>query len=40
MEKGIMHGLDPGQITTSTFRQAGKVLGKKLSVFHQIKKSG
>lgn len=32
MEKGIMHGLDPGQITTSTFRQAGKVLGKKLCI--------
>lgn len=25
-----MHGLDPGQIRRSTFRQVGKVLGKKL----------
>lgn len=30
MEKGIMYGLDPGQFRTSTFRQVGKVLGKKL----------
>lgn len=29
MEKGIMHGLDPGQFTTSTFRQAGKTAGRK-----------
>lgn len=30
-----MHGLDPGQIRTSTFRRVGRVLGKKLPVFQQ-----
>jgi len=36
MEKGIMHGLDPGQIGTSTSRRVGKVLGKKsVSVFQR-----
>lgn len=33
-----MHGLDPGQFTTSTFRQAGKTAGRKNSVVHQTKK--
>lgn len=34
-----MHGLDPGQIRTSTFRQVGKALGKESHVpaFYQTK---